>query len=168
MRAAGTRTCPPAPDFRASFICNTIFTGILSRCWRWQPTGKHEEQPSHEISDFPGGQHGDLHRQKQAAAAPGVAEEPGPYRGCEESLPHRARADSVSARGSQAASDAEQAFSAGDDARTAARLQSYLHRLRAYSRIRDIHQLAADAGTVFESSGRVRRSHDFDLRRRAL
>src|SRR6185312_15700425 len=117
------RICPPAPDFRAFFICNIIFTGILSRSWRWRPTGKHEEQPSHEISDFPGGQHGDLHRQEQAASASGVAEEPGPYGGCEEPLPYRSCADPLGAGGSQAASDVEQTVSAGDDAGAAARLQ---------------------------------------------
>src|SRR5690349_6246615 len=162
------RICPLAPDSRVSFICNIIFTGIPFPCWRWQPTGKHEEQPSHEISDFPGGQHGDVYRQKQAAPAPGVAEEPGPYRGCEEPLPHRARPDSISSGGSQAASDAEQAFSAGDDAGAVACVQPDLHRMRTYSRIRNIDQLAADARTMSESGRRVRRSHDFDLRRRTV
>src|SRR5579862_2432162 len=132
------RIYPPGPDSRASFICNIIFTGIPSRFWRWQPTGKPEEQPSHEISDFPGGQHGDLHRQEQAAAAPRVAEELRPYRGCEEPLPHRSRADSGGSRGSQTASDVEQTLSAGHDAGTVARLQPDLHGLRTDSRIRNV------------------------------
>src|SRR5579872_2298341 len=166
--AAGTKIYLPAPDSRASFICNIIFTAIPSRFWRWQPTAKPEERPSHEISDFPGGQHGDLHRQEQAAAAPRVAEELGPYRGREESFPHRARPDSGGPRGSQAASDAEQALSAGHDAGAAARLQPDLYRLRTHPRVRNIHQLAPDAGAMPEGGRRVRRSDDLHLRRRTV
>src|SRR6185312_14846819 len=119
----GTKTYRLGLVSQAYFICNIICTGILSRCWRSPPTEKQEEQRTHEISDHTGGQHGDLHRQKQAAAAPGVAEEPGRYRGPEESFSHRSRADPVCSGGTQAASDDQQALSAGHDAGAAARVQ---------------------------------------------
>src|SRR6185369_4554538 len=131
----GMKICPLEPDSPGCSICNITFTGILSRCWRWPTTAKQEEQRIHEISHQPGSQHGDLHRQEQAAAASGMAKESGNDRGFEESVSHRSRADSVRSRGSQAASHAEQALPAGDDAGASACLQSDLHRLRSYPRI---------------------------------
>ena len=91
-----------------------------------------------------------------------------PYRGREEPVPHRPRADSGGSRGAQAASDDQQALSAGDDAGTAARLQSDLHRLRTHSRIRNVDPRAVDAGAVPESRRRVRRADGLDLRRRTV
>src|SRR5262245_36294293 len=100
--AAGTRISPPEPVSRRCFICNTTCTGTRFRYWRWRSTEGREEYRVDEVSNFAGGGYGGLYRQEQTAAASRVAEEFGRGGRRQESVPHRARSDSLHARRAKA------------------------------------------------------------------
>src|SRR5258706_14333291 len=97
------------------------------------------EPTAYESPAEPGGRDGDLHRQEQATPEAGVAEDGRSDRGPGESIQDRAYADSFVTERAQASPHDQQAFSAGDDAGAAARLQPDLHRVRPHSGIRRQH-----------------------------
>src|SRR5437879_6112197 len=100
---------------------------------------------TYEISVIDDRRNGWVHFQEQADAAPGMAEGRQAQGGYVESFPHSAFCREPSCHSTAAASHDEEALPHRADARAAARLQSDLHGLRTYPRIRIHHHRARSA-----------------------